>query len=89
MSMADVTHRPMPTYSAACRAFVEGEPGALWEVGLGVLSRAAFIGLGMYAFGERENLVRNAIAGSIGVEVFVIGYVLTETGRIEYKPKLL
>ncbi len=86
--MNEVFDKPMPTYSAACRAFVEGEPGALWEVGLGVLSRAVFIGVGLYAAGEREQLVKYALAGSLGVELFVVGYVYKESGRLEWKPKL-
>lgn len=64
----------MPSYEAACDLY-RGDEGAIWAVGLGLLSRAIIIGLGLYVAGERENLVRNALAGSIAVELFVLGWV--------------
>ena len=89
--MADVTDQPMPTYRAVCDLY-EGKPGALWDVGLGILSRAAFIGAGIYVVGGERDLARVAqlaIAGSLGVEAFVVGYVWIESGELQYEPKLL
>lgn len=79
----------LPSYEAACRLY-EGDPDAIWEVGLGVFSRAALIGLGMAAVGERDTsrIIRNALAGSLAVEGFVILWVWRESGKLEWKPKL-
>ncbi len=68
----------MPSYEAACDAY-RGDPAAVWKVGLGFVSRALVIGLGMYAIGERKNLTRNALAGSAAVEAFVLGWVWSQS----------
>ncbi len=54
-----------------------GDPVGAGKVGLGLVSRAAFIGLGLAAAGERDpkQLLRYSLAGSAGVELFVLGWV--------------
>jgi hypothetical protein len=53
-----------------------GDPGAVWKVGLGFVSRAAVIGLGLAMVGgDRKYLVRDALAGSAAVELFVLAWV--------------
>lgn len=66
----------MPTYEWICDAH-RGDPAAVWKVGLGTASRAAFIGAGIYAAGERDpkKLAAYAVAGSLAVEAFALTYV--------------
>ena len=64
----------MPSYEAACDLY-RGDPDAIWKVGLGTVSRAAVIGVGLYAAGEREKLVLYSLAGSLAVEAFVLAWV--------------
>lgn len=63
----------LPSAGSAA-ALVRGEAEALPLVLLHALVRAALIGVGLAVVGEREHLVRNAIAGSAAIEVFVLGY---------------
>jgi hypothetical protein len=56
----------------AAYALMHGDPGALLRV-LGYTAfRALLIGAGLFAFGNREHLVRNSIAGALGVEAYVL-----------------
>lgn len=66
----------MPSYEAACDLY-RGDPDAIWKVGLSLLGRAAIIGVSMRVAGERDvgRLVKYGLAGSLGVEAFVIGWV--------------
>jgi hypothetical protein len=66
--------KPLPSASSAA-ALVRGEPGALPLV-LGHLAlRTGLIATGMYVLGgEREHLLRNALAGACAVELFVLGW---------------
>jgi hypothetical protein len=65
----------MPSYEAACDLY-RGDPKAIYKVGLGYLSRAFFIGAGLYVTGVRgEKLIRYALSGSAGVEAFVLWWV--------------
>lgn len=56
----------------AAKALVRGEPGALLDVIYWTALRAALIGAGLYAVGERSHIVRNAVAGALAVELGVL-----------------
>ncbi len=64
----------LPSYKTACDLY-EGDPAAVWKVGLGFLTRAAVIGLGIAIAGRRKNVARDALAGSAAVEAFVLYWV--------------
>lgn len=56
--------------AALVRGDVAAVPLVLWHT----LVRATLIGIGLAVVGQREHLVRNAIAGAAAIEVFVLGY---------------
>ncbi len=62
----------------AAKAFIRGEPGGLFDVTYWTLWRAGLIGAGLYVAGERQHLVRNALAGALAVELGVILWALRE-----------
>ena len=64
---------PFPS-AVGARAALDGEPGALADLGGMVAMRAALLAAGMAAAGERQNLGRNALAGSLAVQAFVVSY---------------
>jgi hypothetical protein len=39
--------------------------------------RAGLIGGGLYAAGQREGLAKSAIAGSLAIELFVLGWAVS------------
>ena len=63
----------LPSAGSAA-ALVRGEEGAAPLVLWHTLVRAALIGVGLAVVGQRDHLVRNAIAGAAAVEVFVLAY---------------
>lgn len=63
----------LPSAQSAA-ALVRGEVKALPTVLLHTAGRAALIGIGLAVIGERKHIVRNAVAGAVAVEVFVLGY---------------
>lgn len=61
----------LPSVLAAERLLTRQDGG--WKaVAMSVLSRAGILSLGMAVVGEREHLARNALAGSVLVELFVL-----------------
>lgn len=68
----------MPSYEAACDLY-RGDPDAIWKVGLSWVGRAAIIGVALRLAGEKDlgTLTKYALAGSLGVEAFVVGWVYT------------
>lgn len=61
---------------AAAEAFLEGPtPTTAGAVAASVLARSAIVGAGLFLVGERQHLIRNAIAGSLAIETFVLGYL--------------
>jgi hypothetical protein len=68
----------MPSYEAACDLY-RGDPDAIWKVGLSWVGRAAIIGVALRLAGEKDlgTLSKYALAGSLGVEAFVVGWVYT------------
>lgn len=55
---------------------VNGQPGGLGRTVLCTFGRAALIGTGMWVAGKRENLGRDALAGAIGIEAFVLAWAI-------------
>lgn len=47
-----------------------GIPGVIGHT----VGRATLIGIGLAVAGEREHIVRNAIAGAVGIEAFVLAW---------------
>ena len=66
----------LPSGTAA-KALVRGEPGSLVPVVAYTLLRAGLIGAGLYAAGQREGLTKSAIAGSVAIELFVLGWAVS------------
>ena len=64
----------LPSYEAACDLY-RGDPTAIWRVGLGWASRAAVIAIALVLSGERKRVIRTSLVASIGVEVFVLGWI--------------
>lgn len=69
-------HELMPSYEAACDLY-RGDPEGIWKVGLSWASRAVVIGVALRLAGEKDTktLTKYALAGSLGVEAFVLGWV--------------
>lgn len=63
----------LPSASHGLR-LINGDLSAVPLVLGDFLVRAALIGAGMYVFGNRENTVRNALAGSAAIETFVLAW---------------
>jgi len=63
----------LPSGSSAS-ALLNGDPGAL-PIAIGhTLLRSVLVGTGLMVAGERAHVVRNAIAGSLAIETFVLGW---------------
>jgi len=58
----------------AARRMLDGELGGLVESAAWTLGRAGLIAAGMHLAGERGDLWRQAVAGSLAVEAFVVGW---------------
>lgn len=63
----------LPSGSSAV-ALLGGDLSALPGVIGYTAVRGALIGAGLFVAGEREHLVRNAAAGALAIEVFVLGW---------------
>lgn len=73
----------------AAKNFHAGKPGALLEVILSTIGRAALIGTGIYAFTKERDLRKIAtysIAGATAVEFFVLYY--TRPSNVESRESL-
>lgn len=62
----------LPSASSAI-AFVAGERGAWMGVVRDVMLRSCIAGIGLYAAGEREALVKKSVAVAGAIEVVVLG----------------
>lgn len=74
----------LPSGSSAV-ALLNGDPGAL-PIAIGhTLLRSVLVGAGLLVAGERTHVVRNAIAGSLAIETFVLAWAawkLKTSGRM-------
>jgi hypothetical protein len=61
----------LPSGTSAYR-LMSGDPSGLVGVVGHTLARSALVGTGMAIAGEREHIVRNAVAGALGIEAFVL-----------------
>jgi hypothetical protein len=66
------TQDPALPSSRSALAFVRNEPGSFWPVVGHTLGRAALIGVGLAVAGERDHIVRKAVAGAMAIESFVL-----------------
>jgi hypothetical protein len=57
---------PLPSGDAAC-ALVHGDDARQ-------ALRTGLIAAGIYAAGERKNLLRNSVGGALAIEAFVLGW---------------
>jgi hypothetical protein len=71
----------LPSADAA-RKLVRGESGALVPVIFTTTCRAALIGAGLYAIGQRSHLVKGALAGAVAVEIFVLAWIAAEEAGV-------
>ena len=62
-----------PSKEAAIR-FLNKEPDAWKDVLYSLGERTLLIAAGIGILGDRKNLVRNSIAGSIAIEVYLLWY---------------
>ena len=58
----------------AAADLVNGRPGGLAKTIACTFGRAALIGTGMWLGGKQENLFRDALAGALGIEAFVLAW---------------
>lgn len=65
----------LPSASAAYK-LVRGEAGGVPETLLAVISRASIIATGLKLAGEREKVLKYALAASTAIEVMVIVHAL-------------
>lgn len=71
----------LPSADAAKR-LIDGEPDALLAVVGTTLLRSMLIGAGMAAAGADKNqVVKQAVAASVAVEIFVLGWFWLEKGK--------
>ena len=75
--MNDMSAHPavLPSASAAYK-LVRGESGGVPETLLAVISRASIIATGLKLAGERERVLKYALAASTAIEVMVIIHAL-------------
>jgi len=71
--MTGLVSPPLPSQSSAA-ALVRGDWSAAPTVALHIVGRAGIVAAGMACVGERDasRLVRNALAGSLAIELFVL-----------------
>ncbi len=79
--MADLSP-PLPSQSSAS-ALVRGDWSAAPTVALHIVGRAGIIAAGMAVVGERDagRLTKNALAGSLAIELFVLIHELVNQRR--------
>lgn len=65
----------LPSGTSAA-ALVGGDWRALPTAVLHTALRAALVGTGLYVAGERAHVVRNAVAGSLAIEAFVLAWAV-------------
>lgn len=65
----------LPSAEAA-KAFVSGDMSAIGPIFVTTLMRAGLIGAGLYVVGQREGLVKGAVAGALAIEAFVLSWAL-------------
>ena len=58
----------------AAKALMQGAPGALGPVVGYTLLRAGLIGAGLYVAGQRQGVVRGALAGALAIELWVLAW---------------
>ena len=61
----------LPSGTSAYR-LMSGDPSGLVGVVGHTVGRSVLVGVGMAVAGERKHLVRNAVAGALGIEAFVL-----------------
>lgn len=61
----------LPSGTSAYR-LMSGDPEGLLGVVGHTIGRSVLVGTGMAIAGERKHLVRNAVAGALGIEAFVL-----------------
>lgn len=74
----------LPSVGAA-EAFLTGQSGGTVRVLESVAVRAGFIALGLLAVGQRQGVVKGALAGATAIEAFVLWTVrrqLQDAGRL-------
>jgi|HubBroStandDraft_2_1064218.scaffolds.fasta_scaffold26404_2 hypothetical protein len=63
----------LPSGSSAA-ALLGGDVSALPAVVGSTIARAVLVGSGLIVAGERMHVVRNAVAGALAIEAFVLGW---------------
>jgi hypothetical protein len=78
----------LPSGSSAV-ALLSGDVRALPAVVGYTAARAALIGTGLLVAGERAHVIRNAVAGALAIEAFVLvwgAWKIKTSGRMEVSP---
>jgi len=75
----------LPSGSSAA-ALIGGDWSALPVAVLHTAVRAALVGTGLLVAGERAHVVRNAVAGSLAIEAFVLSWAAWKQSRIGASP---
>jgi hypothetical protein len=72
----------LPSGTSAYR-LMTGDPSGIVGVIGHTLGRSVLVGTGMAIGGEREHLIRNAIAGALGIEAFVLVWAAWKARQAE------
>ena len=70
----------LPSGSSAA-ALLSGDMSALPIAVAHTVVRAALVGAGLLIAGERAHVIRNAVAGSLAIETFVLGWAAWKLHR--------
>jgi hypothetical protein len=70
-AMTDPVCAALPSGQAAYD-LTHGDRSAFAPVLKYTAMRALLIGAGLFVVGERDHLVRNAVAGAVGIEIYVL-----------------
>ncbi len=68
-----MTRQVLPSAQSAL-SLVNGESGAVFSVVRDMAMRASLIGVGLYAAGEREALVKKSLYAAGAIEIVVLGF---------------
>ena len=64
----------LPSSNTAARVW-DGDVAAIPAIFRDLAFRSLLIGTGMFLAGERDHVLRNAIGGSLAIEIFVLGWI--------------
>lgn len=80
MTIAAATNAELPSSSSA-KDLINGKPAAIFPVIGWTLLRGTLIGAGLALAGQRKGVLRGAVAGTLMIEAWVLGWALVQRWR--------